>query len=339
MKKCVYAGLALVSFSTLMFEILLTRIFSVTIWYHFAFMALSIAMFGMTVGALLVYWFPGYFNFKQVERQLVLSSLLFAVSIVIGFLAHLKIPFITSEKLSIVIPSMTLTYAAIAVPFVFSGICTCLALTKFPKYVSRIYASDLVGAALGCIALIFILKIVDGPTAVIVTAVFASLGSVFFAVGLNNKTLMRVAVIISLLLMSFSAANAALRHNGHPLLKIRWVKGADDTKKYIYDKWNSFSRVSVYGPYDKPFGWALSRVYNSENKIKQLWLVIDSSASTPMTAFDGDLSKIEYLKWDITNLAHYIKSDAKVLIVGTGGGRDVLSALVFGQKSILGIDQ
>ncbi len=47
-----YLGVALVALATLMYEILLTRIFSVTMWYHFAFMAISVAMFGMTAGAL-----------------------------------------------------------------------------------------------------------------------------------------------------------------------------------------------------------------------------------------------------------------------------------------------
>ena len=47
-----YAGLFLVTMATLAHEILLTRIFSVTLWYHFAFMAISIAMFGTTVGGI-----------------------------------------------------------------------------------------------------------------------------------------------------------------------------------------------------------------------------------------------------------------------------------------------
>ena len=53
-----YVGIFLVAMATLMFEILLTRIFSVTMLYHFAFVALSLAMFGMTVGALVVYLAP-----------------------------------------------------------------------------------------------------------------------------------------------------------------------------------------------------------------------------------------------------------------------------------------
>ena len=56
-----YTGIFLVALSTLMYEILLTRIFSVTMGYHFAFMAVSLAMFGMTVGAIIVYIFPKKF--------------------------------------------------------------------------------------------------------------------------------------------------------------------------------------------------------------------------------------------------------------------------------------
>jgi hypothetical protein len=56
-----YAGLFLVTLATLMHETLLTRIFSVTMWYHFAFVAISVALFGMTVGALIVYLLPGCF--------------------------------------------------------------------------------------------------------------------------------------------------------------------------------------------------------------------------------------------------------------------------------------
>jgi hypothetical protein len=54
-----YTGLFLVTLATLMFEILLTRIFSVTLWYHYAFIAISVALFGMTAGAVLVYLLPG----------------------------------------------------------------------------------------------------------------------------------------------------------------------------------------------------------------------------------------------------------------------------------------
>ena len=138
----VFTGLFLVALSTLMFEILLTRIFSVTMWYHFAFMAISVAMFGMTVGAILVYLMPSRFTPERAVEQLARYSLYFGVAIVVAFLAHLRIHFGEPKTLQAMF-SLAGTYVVVAIPFVFSGVAVCLALTRFPQQVSRLYAADL----------------------------------------------------------------------------------------------------------------------------------------------------------------------------------------------------
>src|SRR6266850_1834034 len=114
----VYAGLFLVTLATIVYEIALTRIFSVTMWYHFAFVAISVAMFGMTVGAIVVYLRPNYFVKEKTSHHLALSSLLFAISIVFSFFTHLCIPFIV-EKSIVGLYSIALNYVVISVPFVF----------------------------------------------------------------------------------------------------------------------------------------------------------------------------------------------------------------------------
>lgn len=327
----------MVTLATLMYEILLTRIFSVTMWYHFAFMAISIAMFGMTVGAILVYLFPYYFTKEQVKYHLALSSLLFSVSSVICLLFHLIIPFI--PEISIVcVFFITLTYVVISIPFVLSGICVCLALTKFPQQVSKLYAADLAGAALGCIVLIWALNTTDGPTAAVVVACLASIGAVFFALGIS-KRMMHVALVCTFLFAFFATVHTILVKNQLSIIHLIWVKGERD-HQHLYEKWNSFSRVVVDGDVNKPenpFGWGLSPIHPRQ-KIRQLAMYIDAIAMTVITGFNGNLDELEYLKYDVTNLAHYIRQNSKVLVIGVGGGRDILSALVFEQKSVLGIE-
>src|ERR1700755_2800965 len=88
----IYRGLFVVTLATLMHEILLTRIFSVTMWYHFAFMAISIAMLGMTVGAIVVFIRPSKDD-AEVPLRLARWGLAYAVSLVVGFLVYLQIPF------------------------------------------------------------------------------------------------------------------------------------------------------------------------------------------------------------------------------------------------------
>lgn len=58
----VAAALFLISMSVLLLEIVLTRIFSALMWYHFAFLAVSLAMGGMSVGGALITLFPGYYG-------------------------------------------------------------------------------------------------------------------------------------------------------------------------------------------------------------------------------------------------------------------------------------
>jgi len=341
-KKNSYIGLFMVTLATLTYEILLTRIFSVTMWYHYAFMAISVAMFGMTVGSILVYLFPNYFTQERAKHHLALSSLLFSIFIVLSFLTHLCIPFVPFDQgVTLVgLYSITLTYVVISVPFVFSGICVCLALTKFTRQVSKLYAVDLAGAAIGCLALIYILRITDGPTSTIVIAFFASIGAAFFAAEAGANKLKRTAILLSALFVSFAVFHTVRVHQQSPLLRLMWVKGELEHRP-VYEKWNSFSLIRVNGNPErktKPFGWGLSSVYPPDRGVGQLYMDIDASAVTIMTAFNGNLNDLQHLKYDVTNLVHYIKSDAKVLVVGAGGGRDVLSALAFKQKSVIAVE-
>ncbi|MDZ4277552.1 MAG: hypothetical protein U1B78_00280, partial [Dehalococcoidia bacterium] len=139
----IYAGLFLTTLSTLMYEVLLTRIFSVTMWYHFAFVAVSVALFGLTVGALIVHLAPGRFPPERTRERLSQAALLFSLTTVASFATQLLIPF-QPEWTPLAVYSVALTYLIISVPFVFSGIAVCLSLTRFPRQVSRLYAADLV---------------------------------------------------------------------------------------------------------------------------------------------------------------------------------------------------
>lgn len=336
LNKFTYAGLFTTTLATLMLENLLTRIFSVTMLYHYAFMAVSIAMFGMTLGAIIVYLFPAQFKQEHVGRHLVTTALLFSATIIVTFLVHINIP-MTREITGTYLP---LTFILVSIPFVFAGINTCLMLTKIPGHIGRLYAADLAGAALGCIFFIYTLDITDGPTAIFITALIAMLGAYFYTINNDHPTLKRVIKSVGVLLFLFVTVQATLAHNQKSLIRIKWIKGGLEPAP-ILEKWNSFSRVRIWGDPTtpiKPFGWGISKTYPEDKTTRYLTIDIDSNAETPLAAFDGDFEKVDYLKYDITNLAHYLRPNADVLVVGTGGGRDILSALAFQQNSITGVE-
>src|SRR5256884_7369437 len=135
-ERALLLALFLVALATVMFEVLLTRVFSLTMWYHFAFMAISIAMFGMTVGALLVFLRPERWPEATLLRAMGQCALLFAISMAVVIFLHISL-YLPSPGADMV--PIVLTFIAVAVPFLFSGNFVCLAPTPVPARVRQLY--------------------------------------------------------------------------------------------------------------------------------------------------------------------------------------------------------
>jgi SAM-dependent methyltransferase len=336
----VYRGLFLVTLATLMHEILLTRIFSVTMWYHFAFMAISIAMFGMTAGAIVVFLRPGPKDGAAVPASLAASTFGYAVTLVLGFLAYLRIPFIGDTSVKSIL-CLTLSYTIIAVPFVFSGVTVARVLSTFQSHANSLYAADLLGAAVGCVLLVYTLELTDAASAVLVVGVFAAGGAACFALAGSDRARARHALGLGVLLAVLALVNTVETRKNQPLIRMTDT-ASNSNAAYHYVRWNSHSRVTVSGDPFHPSdaaGWGISeRTGAAKAQIRQLGMSIDTWAGTVITAFDGDTRPLSYLRDDVTNIAHYLRSGSDVFVVGVGGGRDILSALVFDQKSVTGVE-
>ena len=336
----VYGGLFFTTLSTLMYEVLLTRIFSVTMWYHFAFVAVSIALFGMTVGALAVYLAPRSFPQELTDLRLFQATLAFSVSIVASFVVHLFIPF--DPKWSAEgVASAAAVYLVISVPFIFSGIAVCLALTRFPSQIGRLYAADLIGAALGTVTLIWLLDaLADGPSAVVAIAALAAVGAASFAAAAGRELWMPMAVVIAAVFGVFAVVNAVMAQNGEPMLRILQAKGVSEDVP-LYERWNAFSRIRVDGDPEAtgfPVVYGRSPVCEYPGNVSQVALTIDATAATPLYRYSGNPQDMQFLRCDIVNFAHHVRRDARVLVIGVGGGRDILSALAFRQREVTAVE-
>ena len=332
-----YAGLFLVTLATVTYEVLLTRIFSVIMWYHFAFVAVSVAMFGMSFGAVLVYVLPEFFRTERTEELLAYSAIWFAVSMVLCSLCQDLPVFVHYGRQTLL--SLAWSYITTAVPFTLSGVCVCLALTRYPSRTPKLYAADLIGAACGCLAMIGLLRFFSGPNAVLVIAAVAAVAGVMFSQA-GSSQLRWVSYRAVLLVVCVAAASVLLQGTRFSFTKLRVAKGVPEPP-VIYEKWNHFSRVTVspvfLGP--PPFGWGLSPSFKLHRPPqRELALFIDSNAATPITNYRGDTSNLQHLKYDIINAAHYLRPESNILVVGAGGGRDILSALVFNQKSVVAVE-
>lgn len=332
-------GVFLVSLATLTLELLLTRLWGVLSLYHFAFVAVSMAMFGLTVGAILVYLYPAYFAEQKTKSQLAASALCFAIAIVFSCLTQLCVPF-TNHRSFLGFYLALMLYVVAALPFCLSGICITLSFARYWTQIGKLYAADLLGAALGCLLLAGGLTVSDGPSMIFVTAALAALGAYFFAREADAKRMGKWSLWLTLIFAAVAYTNTALTHQQKPLITFLWSKGSREVEN-IYEKWNAFSRITVTGnpkELSPAYGWGMSSTLPALPKIRQLQLCMDSLSQTAITEFSGNCDKVNYLKFDLSNFVYDLTSNARVLIVGVGGGRDVLAAYCSGAKSVVGVD-
>jgi len=140
----------------------LTRILSVIFWYHFAFLVVSIALFGMTLGALILYLAPKIFLLQLTQKHIAFYAYVSSLAIIASFLSLFYLPALF-DFLNIPDSLIPILYILLSLPFIAIGICLSLSLTRFPEHIGKIYSINLVGSALGCIGIIFILNSLNAP--------------------------------------------------------------------------------------------------------------------------------------------------------------------------------
>jgi len=320
--------------ATLSYQILITRFFSVMLYYHFAFAAISLAMLGLTRGAMEVYGKPARYAPERVAVEFAHHASRFAMSGVGAMIAFLCVPLVVPAHH--VQTVLALATFAFVMPFSESGVCITLLLTRLPYGGGWLYAADLAGASLGCLGVILLLLAVDPVSATLwIGALAAAAGWIVVRKAGDIGTL-RLSRAVALTLAAAAAVHTGLDVSGKSHLGVFWAKGTEQ-KGTLFERWNTYSRVRVTPVgINTPFGWGFAR--DPETKIDQNYLDIDADASTVITRYDGDLGKLAYLKDDVINAAYLVQSPADVAVVGVGGGRDILSGLYFGAKSIRGIE-
>lgn len=164
-----YSGVFCVTSATLMLQLIQTRMLSVVVWYHLAFFVISMAMLGLTAGAVWVYLKGSRFTEKTLSYDLANFSTAFALSTVLGL--ALQVTLVPTSRFAFTTVVIWLELAlVIAAPFFFSGVVVSLALTRSPFPIGRVYGVDLIGAAVGCFGVLVLLNEFNGPTAILCAA-------------------------------------------------------------------------------------------------------------------------------------------------------------------------
>ena len=336
-------GVFLITFAVLVLQVVQTRILSVISWYYLAFFAISVAMLGMTAGAVWVYSRRARLSADALSTRLSDSALLAAIAMPCSLLVQFSLITHPTPTLTSLFAS-ALHMAAMGVPYFFAGITVSLALTRSPFPVSQVYGVDLLGAALGCGAVVGLLEIVDGPTAILVAGLLAAASAHAFAraapplerEALAHRPRWRRSGTVVLLFGVAIPVNTSLPLGFKPML----VKGnIESSERVRLERWNSYSRVIAREPDQAPPAlWGPSPVFDRNRIVQQAGLNIDGSAATVMVHFDGTEQSIDFLPYDVVNLGYRVSGIHKSAVIGVGGGRDVMAAYQAGVKDITGVE-
>ncbi|HLJ50516.1 MAG TPA: hypothetical protein VKU01_31100 [Bryobacteraceae bacterium] len=307
----IYLGVLFTTLATLILELSLTRIFSVVFYYHFAFLAISIALFGLGAGGVFSYvvapWRGGFF--AKLGTLAALNSVAVLVSL----------SFVITRQGEMGVVTLAFVYFASALPFFLSGTIVSLAVAETIERIDRVYFFDLLGAAIGCLVLIPFLKTLGGPNTVIAAGVFFAVSA---AIWYNLAGSMRgraAGVVLALTFVVLIAANGRLHW-----IDVRYAKGQAIGKE-LFTKWNPISRIGIRR---EPYSDLLS-------------IVIDADAATGIASFDFDhltgKEHFELLRQG-PGFPYLIRPGAKTMVIGPGGGWDVSRALASGSHDITAVE-
>ncbi len=313
--RAMLCGLALCSFAALLLELALTRLFSVVLFYHFAFLAISIALLGLGAGGVFAHLrkerLARFGTRALVSRLCSVNALVVPVVLVIVLRTPVSLEISAANFLR-----LTAIYLASAVPFFITGLEFSVVFAREANHVSPLYAADLAGGALACLAIVPLLNWLGGPNTVFFAGVCMAVAGAIWAA---DRKARRAAAGRALLILVLIAVNSSFN-----LFDIVYAKGIFRDSAWVeFARWNAISRVEV----------------DSQGKAKAI--VIDADASTYLMNVDPKHWQGGWER-DLMSappaLANVLRPHGDFAIIGPGGGVDVLRALGSGSPSVTGIE-
>jgi len=325
-------AVALVSLSSLLLELALTRLFSVVLFYHFAFFAISVALLGLGSGGVFAHirqeWLER-FELRALGAWLCLLNSIFilaAVEVVLHTPVSLEVTGRNFGKLTII-------YLAAAVPFFLTGLLFSVLFARSSGQIPQLYGADLAGGATACLAVVPLLNFIGAPNALLLASACMAVAAALWS---DQIKMRRVAYGLAAVFILLIAAN----YSGK-IIDVIYAKGVYRDPKWVeYSRWNAISRIEV------------------DTHLGGRYVVIDADATTAImnvdptrwaqpgsaTPTDTGLPSTSGFNWKKSlmsaapSVANVLRPHGEFAIIGPGGGVDVMRAVASGSPSVTGIE-
>jgi len=318
------------SASCLAYEILLARIFSISLSYHFAYLIISIAMLGISAGGTVLTVYP------KLKRLDLLGHYMLALGIAICFsyLAANQIPFdpvkLTWSNLEI--GKIGLYYLILSTPFFFAGLIAATAFASLSDHAGLLYGTDLIGAGAGAIGILCVMFVAAPDVGVFLLSVL-----ILLTACLVEKKGVRIAALslIALGISVFAFLPDVTKPRISPFkdlpVALRYP-GAEHLKTY----WGPFARIDTIASPASRFAPGLSFRY-LDPLPRQIGLSVDGGNMTALTAVD-DIRALRFLGYLPSALPYEIGNKDDILILDPQGGLPILTARFYLAKSLVKVE-
>lgn len=323
-RTLVIAAVFIVSSAGLMFEITLTRLFSLFFQYHFAFLAVSIAILGISLGAA---W-AQYYRPSNTTRTLVRLLVALALALLAAAAGIAWYPSAAS-----ILPRAVIAI----VPFMVVGIFVAYVFDQFSPISGTLYGADLMGAALGVAGVLTLLNLWSAFSMVLFLGTVIGLLALIFVLtspelktnrrylGAASGTAVLGAALLVLNLLTGLVDYDASRVRDMPRDKTMVsILGDPNQRAELVDTvWSPFARVDLV---------------RSSVETNSMYIFTDGGAGSYMMRYDGTVERLNYLKDSMEYLPFSTGTPAEVLVMGAGGGKDIILALIAGAQDITAIE-
>ena len=329
------ASIFLISLSLLAYEIFLMRIFSITSWSHFAYMVISMALLGFGASGSFLFLFRERIN-KKFDVAFVIFSFLYATGLFICTWVAQLVPFSPFLIVWYKIQYLYLfaSYLILFFPFFLGASCIGMSFMYYSKEIPRMYFFNMTGSGAGALMAVLLMYILPPANILFLLCALGLLAACISAVRMGKKYLL-VLFVLSLV--------TGILFYLHPLnLRISEYKGLSKSlnlpRSCILKEY--FSPLGLIHVLESPaIRYAPGLSFNFKGKIPpQLALFTDADSMSAINHFEGDISSINYLDYLTSSLPYHLIANPKVLVVGAGGGSEVLNALYHGATKIEAVE-
>jgi len=325
----VLASLFFILSSVISHEIVLTRLFSITQWHHFAYMVISVALLGFGASGTLMS-LCREFVLARFHKVYAISAGLYAVAILLSFLVTKKIPF---DPFLIVWDKRQWWYllgycSTLFVPFLLAAICIGATFVKYAGNVNKVYFANMAGSGLGGVGILLAMYRVPPESLLLLVSATAAFSLVLWLIP-RQKFAALAASLASIAALGAIHAAGGLGLHVSQFKTLSALMDLPDAR-IVARRWSPLGTIEVVS--SPAIREAPGMSLGCTDEIPpQMALVVDADSVSAATNFGGDRSRLAYLDW-LTSSAVYRAVRAgrarepTVLVVGAGGGSDILAA-------------